>query len=87
MEINIPDGIKYLNAAVIDFIVEFYTNLEVRYQDLEYTASHTGEVKAEFFPHFPILFKRPIYGLYMAYIWLRMPRTHYAQNCSLSTLN
>ena len=36
---NIPDGIKYLYAAVIDFIVEFYKNLEVRYQDLEYTAS------------------------------------------------
>ena len=58
---NIPDGIKYLYAAVIDFIVEFYTNLEVRYQDLEYTASQSGEVKAEFFPHFPTLFKRPLY--------------------------
>ena len=32
---NIPDGIKYLYAAVIDLIVDFYTTLEVRDQDLE----------------------------------------------------
>ena len=32
---NIPGGIKYLYAAVIDLIVDFYTTLEVRDQDLE----------------------------------------------------
>ena len=58
---KIPDGIKYLYAAVIDFIVQFYKDLEVRDQDLDYTESNSGEVKTEFFPHFPILFKRPLY--------------------------
>ena len=48
---------------MIDFIVEFCKHLEVPDQDLKYTASQSGEVKAEFFPHFPILilFKRPLY--------------------------
>ena len=67
---NIPDGIKYLYAPVIDFIVELYTNLEVRDQDFEYTASQSGKVKAEFFPHIPILFKRPMYEADISYIYV-----------------
>ena len=58
---KIPVGVKRLYGEIIEFCLRFYENLEVRDQDEEYSKVDKTDIEAEFFPHFPILFKRPQY--------------------------
>ena len=58
---KIPQSIKSLYAEIIEFTMTFYNALSNRDRDVSYTRRTKGEVSAEIFPHFPVIYERPRY--------------------------
>ena len=58
---KIPQSIKSLYAEIIEFTMKFYNTLSNRDRDVSYTRRTNGEVSAEIFPHFPVIYERPQY--------------------------